>query len=144
VTRQPCGTADHLAALAPGGTLVLVEPLTAGDDLAANLASPTAAMNCAASTFLCVPASLSQPVGLGLGRDAPTVIITNDEHIKTRALVQQYARFLDTPGTITSDNDIITVTLSRRAYSPVLRQADLSTDTPIPWWQNRPLRFRFA
>jgi hypothetical protein len=53
-------------------------------------------------------------------------------------------RFLDTPGTITSDNDTITVTLSRRAYSPVLRQSDLSTDTPIPGWQNRPLRFRFA
>ena len=49
---------------------MLVEPLTAGDDLAANLASPTAAMNYAASTFLCVPASLSQPVGLGLGSQA--------------------------------------------------------------------------
>ena len=53
-------------------------------------------------------------------------------------------RFLDTPGTITSNNDAITVTLSRRAYSPVLRQSDLSTDITIPWWQNRPLRFRFA
>ena len=55
-------------------------------------------------------------------------------------------RFLDTPGTITTDNDndTITVTLSRRAYSPVLRQSDLSTDTPIPWWQNRSLRFQFA
>ena len=28
-------------------------------------------------------------------------------------------RFLDTPGTITSHGDTITVTLSRRAYSPV-------------------------
>ena len=154
------------------------------------------------------PGTVRQLIVTGLGRDAPTVIITNDDHIKTRALVQQYARrmtieqrlaeiiqafyadalsstinlnvdldivlcvlaqallaafrsrlgpgyatatpgtlqrrFLDTPGTITSDNDTITVTLSRRAYSPVLRQSDLSTDTPIPWWQNRPLRFRFA
>ena len=30
-------------------------------------------------------------------------------------------RFLDTAGTITSDSDTITVTLNRRAYSPVLR-----------------------
>ena len=154
------------------------------------------------------PGTVRQLIVTGLGRDAPTVIITNDDHIKTRALVQQYARrmtieqrlaeiiqafcadalsstinlnvdldivlcvlaqallaafrsrlgpgyatatpdtlqrrFLDTPGTITSDNDTITVTLSRRAYSPVLRQSDLSTDITIPWWQNRPLRFRFA
>ena len=153
------------------------------------------------------PGTVRQLIVTGLGRDAPTVIITNDDHIKTRALVQQYARrmtieqrlaeiiqafcadalsstinlnvdldivvrpgpgparrvpqpgwfgyatatpdtlqrrFLDTPGTITSDNDAITVTLSRRAYSPVLRRSDLSTDITIPWWQNRPLRFRFA
>ena len=152
------------------------------------------------------PGTVRQLIVTGLGRDAPTVIITNDDHIKTRALIQQYARrmtieqrlaeiiqafcadalsstvnlnvdldivlcvlaqallaafrsrlgpgyatatpdtlqrrFLDTPGTITSDNDTITVTLSRRAYSPVLRQSDLSTDTTIPWWQNRPLRFQ--
>ena len=52
-------------------------------------------------------------------------------------------RFLDTPGTITSDNDTITVTLSRRAYSPVLRQSDLRTGTNIAWWLNRRLRFQF-
>jgi hypothetical protein len=53
-------------------------------------------------------------------------------------------RFLDTPGTITTESDeTITVTLSRRAYSPVLRQSDLRADTTIPWWQNRRLRFRF-
>jgi len=28
----------------------------------------------------------------GLGREQPTVIITNDDQIKTRALVAQYAR----------------------------------------------------
>ena len=53
-------------------------------------------------------------------------------------------RFLDTPGTITSDDDTITVTLNRRAYSPVLRQSDLRADTTVPWWQNRRLRFQFA
>jgi SAM-dependent methyltransferase len=68
---DPVGAAAHArAALAPGGTLMLVEPLAGGDDLAASLASPAAALNYAASTFLCVPASLSQPVGQGLGSQA--------------------------------------------------------------------------
>jgi SAM-dependent methyltransferase len=68
---DPVGAAAHARnALAPGGTLMLVEPLAGGDDLATNLASPAAALNYAASTFLCVPASLSQPVGLGLGSQA--------------------------------------------------------------------------
>ncbi len=68
---DPVGAAAHArTALAPGGTLMLVEPLTAGDDLTANLANPAAALNYAASTFLCVPTSLSQPVGLGLGSQA--------------------------------------------------------------------------
>jgi hypothetical protein len=48
-------------------------------------------------------------------------------------------RFPDTPGTITSDGDTITVTLSRRAYSPVLRQSALPAGTTIPWWHHHPL-----
>ncbi len=68
---DPVGAAAHAcAALAPGGTLMLVEPLAAGDDLATSLTSPAAALNYAASTFLCIPASLSQPVGAGLGSQA--------------------------------------------------------------------------
>lgn len=68
---DPVGAAAHARqALAPGGTLLLVEPL-AFDDLPTNLAdNPFAAMNYAASTFLCVANSLSQPVGLGLGSQA--------------------------------------------------------------------------
>jgi len=50
-------------------------------------------------------------------------------------------RFLDTTGTTTNDGDTITITLSRRAYSPVLRRSDLRADTTISWWQNRRLRF---
>ncbi|HEX9517017.1 MAG TPA: hypothetical protein VF940_12685, partial [Streptosporangiaceae bacterium] len=53
-------------------------------------------------------------------------------------------RFLDTPGTITSNGDTTTVIISRRAYSPVLRQSDLRADTIVPWWQGRRLRFQFA
>ena len=161
-----------------------------------------------AVTLTSYPGTVRQLIVTGLGRDAPTVIITNDDQIKTRALISQYARrmtieqrlaeiigafcadalsstvnlnvdlnvvlcvlaqallaafrnrlgpgyatatpdtlqrrFLDTAGTITTDGDTITVTLNRRAYSPVLRQSDLRADTTIPWWQNRRLRFQFS
>jgi hypothetical protein len=154
------------------------------------------------------PGTVRQLVVTGLGREQPTVIITNDHDITTRALISQYARrmtieqrlaeiiqafsadalsstvnlnvdldivlcvlaqallaafrarlgpgyaaatpdtlqrrFLDTPGTITSDGDTTTIILSRRAYSPVLRQSDLRADTAVPWWQGRRLRFQFA
>jgi hypothetical protein len=53
-------------------------------------------------------------------------------------------RFLDTPGEITSDGTGITVKINRRAYSPVLRDADLPADTAVPWWGGRPLHFEFA
>jgi len=45
-------------------------------------------------------------------------------------------RFLETPGQIITTGDTITVRLDRRAYSPVLRQADLPATT-VPWWGNR-------
>ncbi|MDN5860498.1 MAG: methyltransferase domain-containing protein [Pseudonocardia sp.] len=68
---DPVGAAAYARqALAPGGTLMLVEPV-AFDDLATNLANnPLAAMQYGASTGLCVANSLSQPVGLGLGAQA--------------------------------------------------------------------------
>jgi transposase len=53
-------------------------------------------------------------------------------------------RFLDTPGQIINTGDTITVKLNRRAYSPVLRSANLPADTTVPWWGDRRLRFDFA
>jgi hypothetical protein len=161
-----------------------------------------------AVTLTSYPGTIRQVIVTGLGRDAPTVIITNDASITTRALISQYARrmtieqrlaeiiqafcadalsstvnlnvdldvvlrvlaqallaafrnrlgpgyatatpdtiqrrFLETSGTITNNNDTITVTLDRRAYSPVLRQSDLRADTTIPWWHNHRLRFQFS
>lgn len=56
--------------LTDGGSLVLIEP-RAEDDLATNIAAnPGAPLGYAASTFLCTPNSLSQPVGLALGSQA--------------------------------------------------------------------------
>ena len=154
------------------------------------------------------PGTVRQLIVTGLGRDAPTVIITNDAQITTKALIGHYARrmtieqrlaeiiqafcadalssavnlnvdldvvlcvlaqaltaafrlrlpgnyahatpdtlqrrFLDTPGEIISDSTGITVKINRRAYSPVLRHADLPADTAVPWWGGRQLRFEFA
>jgi transposase len=153
------------------------------------------------------PGTVRQLVVTGLGREAPTVIISNDHDTKARALVEQYARrmtieqrlaeiirafcadalsstvnlnvdldimlavlahallaalrarlpgyaaatpdtlqrrFLGTRGEIITRGDVITVRLSRRTYSPVLRQADLPPATKVPWWGNRTLRYELA
>ena len=45
-----------------------------------------------AVTLTSYPGTVRQLIVTGLGRDAPTVIITNDDHIKTSALISQYAR----------------------------------------------------
>ena len=153
------------------------------------------------------PGTLRQLIVTGLGRDAPTVIITNDHDITTKAIIQRYARrmtieqrlaeiirafcadalsstvnlnvdldvmlavlaqallaalrarlpgyatatpdtlqrrFLETPGTIINSGDTITVRLDRRAYTPVLRKANLPDQTTVPWWGNRTLRYELA
>src|SRR6266705_3413033 len=53
-------------------------------------------------------------------------------------------RFLDTPGEIINTDDTIIVKIDRRAYSPVLRSANLPADTAVPWWGGRRLRFDFT
>jgi len=153
------------------------------------------------------PGTVRQLIVTGLGREAPTVIITNNDDLPVKALIEHYARrmtieerlaeiiqafhadalsstvnlnvdlditlcvlaqaliaafrnrltgyqnvtpdviqrrFLETPGTITTTSDTITVRLDRRAYSPVLRAAHLPQDTTIPWWGNRTLRYQIS
>ena len=150
------------------------------------------------------PGTVRQLIVTGLGRDAATVIITNNDDLSVKALIEHYARrmtieqrlaeiiqafhadalsstvnlnvdldivlcvlaqaliaalrarlpgyaavtpdviqrrFLETPGTITTTKDTVTVRLDRRAYSPVLRQANLPDDTTVPWWGGRALRY---
>ncbi len=154
------------------------------------------------------PGTVRQLVVTGLGREAPTVIITNERQASLKNLISQYARrmtieqrlaeiirafsadalsstvnlnvdldimlcvlaqallaafrarlgagyttatpdtlqrrFLDSSGTITTSSEQITIRIDRRAYSPVLRQASLPTDTTIPWWHGRRLHFEFS
>src|SRR6266702_4016630 len=158
-------------------------------------------------TLTSYPGTVRQLIVTGLGRDTPTVIITNHHQASRKALIERYARrmtieqrlaeiirafhadalsstvnlnvdlditlcvlaqallaalrqrlpgyatvtpdtlqrrFLDTPGEIINHGDTITIKINRRAYSPVLRQADLPTDLTIPWWGNRTLRYQIA
>jgi hypothetical protein len=153
------------------------------------------------------PCTIRQLIITGLGREQPTVLITNDDQLETRALVQQYARrmtieqrlaeiirafcadalsstvnlnvdldvmlavlaqaliaalrarlpgysavtpdtiqrrFLETPGQLITTPDAVTVRLERRAFSPVLRKADLPPATPVPWWGGRPIRYEIT
>ena len=66
---DPAGVARQVrAALAPGGTWMIVEP-RAGDSVPENL-NPVGRAYYAFSTLLCTPSSLSQEVGLALGAQA--------------------------------------------------------------------------
>jgi SAM-dependent methyltransferase len=66
---DPAGACAHVRDhLAPGGTLMLIEPF-ANDDLADNL-NPVGAAYYGFSTLLCTPSSLSQDVGAALGAQA--------------------------------------------------------------------------
>jgi len=66
---DPLGAARHVRrALKPNGSWMIVEP-AAGDRLEDNL-NPVSRLYYAASTMICVPTSLDQPVGTALGAQA--------------------------------------------------------------------------
>jgi SAM-dependent methyltransferase len=66
---DPVGAASRIREiLSPSGTWMIVEPM-AGNSLAENM-NPVGRVFYAYSTMICVPASLSQEVGLGLGAQA--------------------------------------------------------------------------
>ena len=55
-----------------------------------------------------------------------------------------WRHFLDTPGTLHITDTTVTVDLNLRTYHPVLIDAGFADlDLPIPWLNNRQLRFRF-
>src|SRR5262249_35174304 len=69
---DPVGVARHvLQSLDADGTWMIVEPF-ANDTVEGNL-NPVGRMFYAASTMICVPASLSQEVGMALGAQAGEV-----------------------------------------------------------------------
>jgi hypothetical protein len=152
------------------------------------------------------PRPIRQLAITGLGRDQPTLLITNQAQLPARQVIQSYARrmnieqrlaeaiqsfgldalagavplnadldvvlsvlahtvcaalrrrlpgyhtatpdtlqrrFLSTGGIIENRGDQITVRLSRRTYSPILRQASLPGTISVPWWGGRTLRYQY-
>jgi SAM-dependent methyltransferase len=83
---DPVGAAAHIRqTLAPEGTFLLVEPF-ANDRLEDNL-TPLGRAFYAASTLLCVPHSLSEPVGLALGAQA------GEQRLREVATAAGFGRF---------------------------------------------------
>ena len=68
--------------------------------------------------------------------------LNSDPHPSTLTVAGGSAD-IDPDGATLFTNDTITLRLDRRAYTPVLRQADLP-DTPVPWWGGRTLRYEFT
>jgi hypothetical protein len=89
-------------------------------------------LNVDLDVVLCV---LAHTVCVALRRRLPGYATTTPDTLQRR--------FLHTGGVILNRGNQTTVRLDRRAYSPVLRQADLPTVT-VPWWGNRQLRYEYA
>jgi transposase len=97
--------------------------------------------------------ALSSTVNLNVDLDIMLAVLAQALLAALRARLPGYAtvtpdviqrRFLETPGQIITNSDTITIRLERRAYSPVLRKANLPTDTVIPWLGNRTIRYELA
>ena len=90
---DPTGACAHVREhLAPGGTLMIIEPF-ASDDLADNL-NPVGAAYYGFSTLLCTPSSLSQDVGAALGAQAGEARLRD---IVTNAGFSSLRRVAETP-----------------------------------------------
>ena len=85
--------------------------------------------------------ALSSTVNLNVDLDIMLCVLAQALLAALRARLPGYAavtpdvlqrRFLETPGQIITTPDAITVRLDRRAYTPVLRQADLHPTPPSP------------
>jgi SAM-dependent methyltransferase len=90
---DPAGAARHVyQSLAADGSWMIVEPF-ANDDVTANL-NPVGRIYYSASTIICVPASLSQEVGLGLGAQAGE---SNIRQVVTEGGFTKFRRAAETP-----------------------------------------------
>ena len=97
--------------------------------------------------------ALSSTVNLNVDLDVMLAVLACALTAALRARLPGYAaatpdtiqrRFLETSGQITTAGKIITVRLERRAFSPVLRKAQLPADTPVPWWGGRTIRYELT
>jgi len=97
--------------------------------------------------------ALSSGLPLNVDLDATLTVIAGNLYRLLARRLARYERatpdklwrhFLDATGTIHTTRDALTVDLNVRTYHPVLIHAGFAdTPTPIPWLNNRELRFRF-
>ncbi|HZM75850.1 MAG TPA: hypothetical protein VFC19_08995 [Candidatus Limnocylindrales bacterium] len=97
--------------------------------------------------------ALTSGVSLNVDLDTTlTVVAGNLYRLFARSLTRYetatpdkiWRHFLDATGTLHITDHSVTVDLNLRTYHPVLIDAGLADlDLPIPWWNNRKLRFRF-
>jgi hypothetical protein len=94
--------------------------------------------------------ALSSTVNLNVDLDIMLTVLAQALLAALRTRLPGYAtitpdviqrRFLETPGTIITTENTITVRLERRADTPVLRAAGLPTDTRIPWLGNKTINY---
>ena len=97
--------------------------------------------------------ALSSTVNLNVDLDVMLAVLTQALLAALRTRLPGYAaatpdtiqrRFLETPGQIITDDHTVTVRLERRAFSPVLRKAQLPADTRVPWWGGRTIRYELV
>lgn len=96
--------------------------------------------------------ALSSAVPLNVDLDVVISVLASAVCDSLRQRLRGYAtatpdtlqqRFLSTAGDVRVYDDEVIVTLARRAYSPVLRQAHIPT-VRVPWWGDRRLTFQHA
>jgi transposase len=94
--------------------------------------------------------ALSSAVPLNVDLDVVISVLASAVCDSLRQRLRGYAtatpdtlqqRFLSTAGDITVNDDEVIVTLARRSFSPVLRQAAIPS-VSVPWWNGRRLVFR--
>jgi len=96
---------------------------------------------------------LASEVRLNVQADLVMTVLANGcyrwlaQHLKgcqTMEPKQLYRKFVETGGHITVKGEELVVSLDRRSHNPIIAQAQLDQDSkPIPWLQNKRIRFEF-
>ena len=97
--------------------------------------------------------ALSSSVSLNVDLDTTLTVVAGNLYRLFARNLPRYSRatpdtlwrhFLDASGALHITPDDVTVDLTLRSHHPVLIDAGFADlETPIPWWDDRKLRFRF-
>jgi hypothetical protein len=80
---------------------------------------------------------------VGFARSRQTLIVRCGLLVPLLYMSPVNRRFLNTGGIIENHRGQTTIRLSRRTYSPVLRQASMPETITIRWWDGRTLRYQY-